>query len=78
MYNLSQKYYSHYLIREKYHCPIIKISKVRTNGNAGYLVWKLAGGHGDQEMSLPFGSFEDEDFFVFEGTDESTANPLLI
>ena len=67
-----------YFIREIYHLPIIKISKVRTNGNAGYRVWKLAGGQGDQDISLPFGPFEDIDFFGLEDTDESTEKPLLI
>ena len=29
------------------------ISNVRTKGKAGYLVWKLAGGQGDQDINLP-------------------------
>ena len=61
-----------------YHCPITIINIVRTKGNAGYLVWKLAGGQGDQGISLPLGSFDDVSFFVFEDTEESTANPLVI
>ena len=36
-----------------YHCPTTIINIVRTNGKAGYLVWKLAGGQGDQEINLP-------------------------
>ena len=55
---------------------MIKI--VRTNGKAGYLVWKLAGGQGDQEINLPCGSFEITFFFNFLGIKLSVANPLLI
>ena len=44
---------SSYLSRERYHCPITIISIVRTKGKAGYLVWKLAGGQGDQDINLP-------------------------
>ncbi len=36
-----------------YHLPRIKINNVSTKGKAGYCVWKLAGGQGDQEISLP-------------------------
>ena len=45
-----------YLRREKYHCPITIINNVSTKGKAGYLVWKLAGGQGDQDINLPWGS----------------------
>ena len=51
-----------------YNCPITIINIVRTKGKAGYLVWKLAGGHGDHEISLPFGSLEEINFFVFDDT----------
>ena len=55
---------------------MIKI--VRTNGKAGYLVWKLAGGQGDQEINLPSGSFGINFFFDFFDFKLSVANPLLI
>ena len=55
---------------------MIKI--VRTKGKAGYLVWKLAGGQGDQEINLPWGSFEITFFFDFLDIKLSVANPLLI
>ena len=55
-----------------------KISIVRTKGKAGYLVWKLAGGHGDQDINLPCGSFEITFFFDFLDIKLSVANPLLI
>ena len=42
-----------YLRRDRYHCPITIINIVRTKGKAGYLVLKLAGGQGDQEINLP-------------------------
>ena len=42
-----------YLSREIYHCPITIIKIVKTKGKAGYLVWKFAGGQGDQEINLP-------------------------
>ena len=76
--NLKTKPCSVYLSRDRYHCPITMINIVRTKGKAGYLVWKLAGGQGDQDINLPLGSFEDTDFFVFEDSDELTANPLFI
>ena len=61
-----------------YHCPTIIISIVRTKGKAGYFVWKSAGGHGDQEISLPFGTLEVFRFFVFSSTEVSVANPLFM
>ena len=53
------------------------INIVRTKGKAGYLVWKLAGGQGDQDINLPWGSFE---IIVFDFLDNklSDANPLFI
>ena len=51
---------------------------VRTKGKAGYLVWKLAGGQGDQDINLPWGSFEITFFFNFLDVKLSVANPLLI
>ena len=64
--------------REIYHCPITKINIVRTKGKAGYLVWKLAGGQGDQDINLPCDSFEINLFFDFLEIKLSEANPLLI
>ena len=64
--------------REIYHCPITKISIVRTKGKAGYLVWKLAGGHGDQDINLPWDSLTVIFFCDFLDTELSVANPLLI
>ncbi|ABB49717.1 hypothetical protein PMT9312_1811 [Prochlorococcus marinus str. MIT 9312] len=64
--------------REKYHWPTTIINTVRTRGKAGYLVWKLAGGQGDQDISLPWGSLEEVIFFIFKGLDVLSANPLLI
>ena len=61
-----------------YHCPITIINIVRTKGKAGYRVWKLAGGQGDQDINLPCGSFEITFFFDFLDTKLSVANPLLI
>ena len=61
-----------------YHCPITIINIVRTKGKAGYLVWKLAGGQGDQDINLPWGSLEEVNFFVFKDLDLLYANPLLI
>ena len=55
---------------------MIKI--VRTKGNAGYLVWKLAGGQGDQDINLPWGSFEIFFFLDFFDIKLSVANPLLV
>ena len=54
------------------------INIVRTKGKAGYLVWKLAGGQGDQEINLPWGSFEINLFLDFFDIKLSVANPLLI
>ena len=51
---------------------------MRTKGKAGYLVWKLAGGQGDQDINLPLGSFEMTFFFVLLDIKLSVANPLLI
>ena len=67
-----------YLSRERYHFPITIINIVRTKGKAGYFVWKLAGGHGDQDINLPLGSFEIIFFFNFLDIKLSVANPLLI
>ena len=61
-----------------YHCPITIINIVRTKGKAGYRVWKLAGGQGDQDINLPCGSFEKTFFFDFLDIKFSVANPLLI
>ena len=49
-----------------------------TKGNAGYLVWKLAGGQGDQDINLPWGSLEEVNFFVLKDLGVLYANPLLI
>ena len=57
-----------HLSNEIYHCPITMISIVSTKGKAGYFVWKFAGGHGDHEISLPLGSLEEINFFVFDDT----------
>ena len=67
-----------YLKRDRYHCPITMINIVRTKGKAGYLVWKLAGGQGDQDINLPWGSLEIIFFFDFLGIKLSVAKPLLI
>ena len=67
-----------YLRRDRYHCPITMINIVRTKGKAGYLVWKLAGGQGDQDINLPCDSFEINLFFDFLEIKLSEANPLLI
>ena len=61
-----------------YHCPTTIISIVRTNGNAGYLVWKFAGGQGDQEINLPSFWQGVTFFFDFFGTKLFDANPLFI
>ena len=61
-----------------YHCPTIIINNVRTKGKAGYLVLKLAGGHGDQDINLPWGSLTIIFFFDFWDIELSVANPLLI
>ena len=67
-----------YLEREKYHRKNTIISIVKTNGKAGYRVWKSAGGQGDQDISLPLGLFDTFKIFSFCGGDASVANPLLI
>ena len=54
------------------------INIVRTKGKAGYLVWKFAGGQGDQDINLPWGSFVEISFFVFEDLEKLSAKPLLI
>ena len=74
MQNLVWAYFS----REIYHCPITIIKIVRTKGKAGYRVWKLAGGQGDQDINLPWGSFEITFFFDFFDIKSSVANPLFI
>ena len=51
---------------------------VRTKGKAGYLVWKLAGDQGDQDINLPWGSFVEFKFFVFKDLEVYSAKPLLI
>ena len=73
----SNKSVSGYLSRDRYHCPITIINIVRTKGKAGYRVWKLAGGQGDQDINLPWGSFEIT-FFDFLDIKLSVAKPLLI
>ena len=78
IYNLKTKTMFSYLRRDRYHCPITMINIVRTKGKAGYLVWKLAGGQGDQDINLPWGSFEITFFFDFLEIKLSVANPLLI
>ena len=78
IWNLKTNTMLGYLSRERYHCPITIINIVRTKGKAGYLVWKLAGGQGDQDINLPWGSFEIIFFFDFLGIWLSVANPLLI
>ena len=54
------------------------INNVRTKGKAGYLVWKLAGGQGDQDINLPWGSFEITFFLDFSDKKLSLPKPLLI
>ena len=54
------------------------INIVRTKGKAGYRVWKLAGGQGDHDINLPWGSFEITFFFDFLDIKLSVAKPLLI
>ena len=76
--NLKIKPFQACLSRDKYHCPITIINIVRTKGKAGYRVWKLAGGQGDQDINLPCGSFEITFFFDFLVIKLSVANPLLI
>ena len=76
--NLNIKPISSYLRREIYHCPIPIISNVKTKGKAGYLVWKLAGGQGDQDINLPWGLLVITFFMDFCDTELSVANPLFI
>ena len=78
IWNLKTKTIFSYLSRDRYHCPITIIIIVRTKGKAGYLVWKLAGGQGDHEINLPWGSYEITFFFNFLDVKLSVANPLLI
>ena len=78
IWNLKTETMFSYLRRDRYHCPITMINIVRTKGKAGYLVWKLAGGQGDQEINLPWGSFEITFFLNFLDVKLSVANPLLI
>ena len=70
--NLNKKPASNYLR------PVTTINIVRTKGKAGYFVWKLAGGHGDQDINLPFGSFEITFSLDFLEIVLFVANPLLI
>ena len=78
IWNLKTKTMFSYLRRDRYHCPITMINIVRTKGKAGYLVWKLAGGQGDQDINLPWGSSEITFFLDFLDIKLSVANPLLI
>ena len=78
IWNLKKITMFNYLRRDRYHCPITIINIVRTKGKAGYLVWKLAGGQGDQDINLPWGSFGINFFFDFLDTKFFVANPLLI
>ena len=78
IWKLKTKTMISYLRRDRYHCPITTIKIVRTNGKAGYLVWKLAGGQGDQEINLPCGSLEITFFFDFLDIKLSVANPLFM
>ena len=54
------------------------INIVRTKGKAGYLVWKSAGGQGDQDINLPWILFGRAFFFDFWDIELFVANPLLI
>ena len=76
--NLNTKPVLGYLSREIYHWPITIIKIVRTKGKAGYLVWKLAGGQGDQDINLPWILFEIALFFDFGDIELFVANPLFI
>ena len=67
-----------YFRREKYHWTTTIIKIVRTKGKPGYLVWKLAGGQGDHDINLPWGSIEEFNFFVFKDLEVLSANPLFI
>ena len=76
--NFNKKEFSNYLKRDIYHCPITIINIVKTKGKAGYLVWKLAGGQGDQDINLPWSSLEITFFLDFLDIKLSDAKPLLI
>ena len=78
IWNLNTKNMLSYLRRDIYHCPTIMINIVRTKGKAGYLVWKLAGGQGDQDINLPWILFEIALFFDFGDIELFVANPLFI
>ena len=78
IWNLKIKTMSSYLRRDRYHCPITIINIVRTKGKAGYLVWKLAGGQGDQDINLPWGWFEITFFFNFFDIKEVNSLKLFI
>ena len=78
IWNLKIKNMFSYLRRDRYHCPITMINIVRTKGKAGYLVWKLAGGQGDQDINLPWGSFKITFLLDFLDIMLFVANPLLI
>ena len=54
------------------------INIVRTKGKAGYLVWKSAGGQGDHDISLLFGSFLEIICFDLSVSEVFVANPLPI
>ena len=54
------------------------INNVRTKGKAGYLVWKFAGGQGDQDINLAWLWLGEINFFVFKDLEVLSANPLLI
>ena len=51
---------------------------VSTKGKAGYFVWKLAGGQGDHEISLPCGSWGLTFFCSFWYSELFVAKPLYI
>ena len=51
---------------------------MRTKGKAGYLVWKFAGGQGDQDINLDWDWLDEINFFVFNESELLSANPLLI
>ena len=77
IWNLKTKNMFIYLRRDRYHCPITMINIVKTKGKAGYFVWKLADGQGDQDINLPWGSLEEVNFF-FKDLEVLFAKPLLI
>ena len=51
---------------------------MRTKGKAGYRVWKLAGGQGDQDINLPWDSYDVTFFFDFWENELFVAKPLFI